>query len=151
MVPRLPDRRDEIGLLARSFDRMKQSLAIDPAGRYPDLEAFEDALAGLDHLTCFSVKANGNIHILKLLGEMGSGVDIVSGGELYRGLNAGFSPDRALLAGLMQEIGVLAVLRALAEHRNGTLDSGPRPPSELTIQDSRFASAVPLRRARADA
>jgi len=64
------------------------------------VNVFDDALAGLDHLTCFSVKANGNIHILKLLGEMGSGVDIVSGGELFRAIMAGIPPAKIVYSGV---------------------------------------------------
>ena len=41
---------------------------------------FTDALKGLDTLVCFSVKANGNLAVLRLLGELGAGCDVVSGG-----------------------------------------------------------------------
>lgn len=62
--------------------------------------AFEAALEGLDHRICFSVKANGNIHLLRLLGELGAGVDIVSGGELFRALRAGIPSDRIVYSGV---------------------------------------------------
>ena len=45
---------------------------------------FDDAFGGLDHTICYSVKANSNLSILKLLAKLGSGFDIVSGGELER-------------------------------------------------------------------
>lgn len=45
---------------------------------------FADAFAGLRHTVCYSVKANSNLSILRLLAELGSGFDIVSGGELER-------------------------------------------------------------------
>jgi diaminopimelate decarboxylase len=45
---------------------------------------FSDAFAHRDHLICYSVKANSNLSILKLLADQGSGFDIVSGGELER-------------------------------------------------------------------
>ena len=48
------------------------------------LEEFKKGLAGLDHLVCFAVKSNSNIAILKLLSDAGAGMDLVSGGELYR-------------------------------------------------------------------
>src|SRR5437773_9917182 len=51
------------------------------------------ALAPLDHLICYAVKANSNRAILKLLADAGAGFDIVSGGELFRVLAAG--PARA--------------------------------------------------------
>ena len=45
---------------------------------------FESAFRGCEHTICYSVKANSNLSILRLLAQMGSGFDIVSGGELYR-------------------------------------------------------------------
>ncbi|QJT08114.1 diaminopimelate decarboxylase [Oceanidesulfovibrio marinus] len=63
-------------------------------------EAFDSAFAGLDHLTCYSVKANSNLCILKLLAEMGAGMDIVSGGELYRALKAGVDPSKIVYSGV---------------------------------------------------
>ena len=58
------------------------------------LSAFKAAFGGIDHLVCFSAKANTNLAILTLFAARGCGLDIVSGGELYRGLQAGFAPDR---------------------------------------------------------
>ncbi|MBW2217585.1 MAG: diaminopimelate decarboxylase, partial [Deltaproteobacteria bacterium] len=51
--------------------------------------AFDDAFADIKHLTCFSMKSNSNLAVLRLFGLEGGGVDIVSGGELYRALKAG--------------------------------------------------------------
>ena len=48
--------------------------------------ALDDAFAAVDHLVCYSVKANSNLAVLDVLARLGSGFDIVSGGELYRGL-----------------------------------------------------------------
>jgi len=63
-------------------------------------EAFDSAFNGLPHLTCFSVKANSNLSVLKTLGAMGAGLDIVSGGELYRGLAAGVDPAKIVYSGV---------------------------------------------------
>lgn len=63
-------------------------------------EAFDSAFSGLDHLTCYSVKANSNLSVLKLLAEMGAGMDIVSGGELYRALKAGVPANRIVYSGV---------------------------------------------------
>ena len=63
-------------------------------------KAFDTALGELDHLTCFSVKANGNISLLRLLGDLGAGVDIVSGGELHRALTAGIDPRKIVFSGV---------------------------------------------------
>ncbi len=61
---------------------------------------FNEAFEGLDRLVCYSAKANTNQAVLKLFETLGSGLDIVSGGELYRGLKAGFSPDRIVYSGV---------------------------------------------------
>ncbi|MFO8006187.1 MAG: diaminopimelate decarboxylase [Candidatus Brocadiia bacterium] len=59
-----------------------------------------DAFGRWDPLVCFSVKACGNISILRLLAAEGSGFDIVSGGELYRVLTAGGDPAKVVFAGV---------------------------------------------------
>jgi diaminopimelate decarboxylase len=58
------------------------------------------ALAPLDHLICYAVKANSNGAILKLLSDAGAGFDIVSGGELFRVLKAGADPKKCTFAGV---------------------------------------------------
>lgn len=59
-----------------------------------------DAFAELDPLICYSVKGCGNIHICQMLAEMGSGFDVVSGGELYRVQQAGGAMDKVVYAGV---------------------------------------------------
>jgi len=61
---------------------------------------FEDAFNDLDHLTCFSVKSNSNLAILKIFASHGGGADIVSGGELFRALKAGIVPDKIVYSGV---------------------------------------------------
>jgi diaminopimelate decarboxylase len=61
---------------------------------------FDSAFTSVAHLTCYSVKANSNIAILKLFGSMGGGVDIVSGGELYRARRAAIPPERIVYSGV---------------------------------------------------
>lgn len=63
-------------------------------------EAFDSAFQSMPHLTCYSVKANSNLAILRLLASMGAGMDIVSGGELYRALLAGVAPDKIVYSGV---------------------------------------------------
>jgi diaminopimelate decarboxylase len=60
----------------------------------------DSALAPLDHLVCFAVKANSNLAVLQILARLGSGFDIVSGGELFRVLKAGARADRCTFAGV---------------------------------------------------
>ncbi len=63
-------------------------------------QAFDSAFDALDHLTCFSVKANSNLSVLRLLADLGAGMDIVSGGELYRALMAGVPGERIVYSGV---------------------------------------------------
>jgi len=65
---------------------------------------FDGAFSGIDRLICFSAKANTSLAVLKLFAGLGSGLDIVSGGELYRGLKAGFSPNRIVYSGVGKRI-----------------------------------------------
>jgi len=59
-----------------------------------------EAFAEVEPLVCYSVKANSNIAVLKLLAELGAGFDIVSGGELCRVLKAGGDPAKVVYAGV---------------------------------------------------
>ncbi|ODT84499.1 MAG: diaminopimelate decarboxylase [Nitrosomonadales bacterium SCN 54-20] len=61
---------------------------------------FDEAFAGRDHLVCYAVKANSNLAILNLLARLGSGFDIVSGGELQRVLKAGSDPQKIVFSGV---------------------------------------------------
>ncbi|HEX2139550.1 MAG TPA: diaminopimelate decarboxylase [Woeseiaceae bacterium] len=58
------------------------------------------ALAGLDAMICYAVKANGNLALLRLMADMGVGADIVSGGELRRALAAGVPAWRIVFSGV---------------------------------------------------
>ena len=62
--------------------------------------AFDDALSGMPHQVCFAVKANGNLAVLDALARLGSGFDIVSGGELERVLAAGGDPGSVIFSGV---------------------------------------------------
>ncbi len=61
---------------------------------------FDSAFANRDHLICYAVKANSNIAILNLLAQLGSGFDIVSGGELLRVIKAGGDPKKIVFSGV---------------------------------------------------
>ncbi len=62
--------------------------------------AFDAALAGVDHLVCYAVKANSNLAVLNLMARLGSGFDIVSVGELERVLAAGGDPEKIVFSGV---------------------------------------------------
>lgn len=61
---------------------------------------YDEAFAGTDHLVCYALKANSNLAILALFARLGSGFDIVSGGELARVLAAGGDPRRIVFSGV---------------------------------------------------
>jgi len=63
-------------------------------------QAFDQALGDHPHLICYAVKANSNLAVLNLLARLGSGFDIVSGGELERVLAAGGEPSRVVFSGV---------------------------------------------------
>ena len=88
----------EVGRVAEKFGT---PLYVYSAGTILDhYRRLDAALAPLDHLICYAVKANSNRAILKLLAEAGAGFDIVSGGELYRALTAGGDPAKCTFAGV---------------------------------------------------
>jgi len=64
------------------------------------LQRIQEAYSELDTTICYSVKACGNINVLKFMAEAGSAFDIVSGGELYRVLQAGANPSKIVYAGV---------------------------------------------------
>lgn len=63
-------------------------------------KAFDEAFLDVDHLVCFSVKANSNLSILRLFAKLGAGFDIVSGGELFRAMKAGADPAKIVYSGV---------------------------------------------------
>ena len=63
-------------------------------------QAFDQAFAPVPHLVAFAMKANSNLAILRLMASQGSGADIVSGGELFRALQAGVPPGKIVFAGV---------------------------------------------------
>lgn len=61
---------------------------------------FDQAFAEVPHVICFSAKSNSNIAVLNLIGSLGGGVDIVSGGELFRARRAGIPAERIVYSGV---------------------------------------------------
>lgn len=61
---------------------------------------FENVLKNIDHLSCYSIKANSNLNILRVIAEEGLGADAGSIGELYLALKAGFPPDKITFSGV---------------------------------------------------
>jgi diaminopimelate decarboxylase len=73
--------------------------------RYRELD---EVLAPVPHVIAYSVKANGNLGVLRTLRELGAGADIVSGGELLRALRAGIPPERIVFSGVGKTVPELA-------------------------------------------
>ncbi len=61
---------------------------------------YDSAFQNIPHIVAFAMKANSNLAVLRLMAKEGSGVDIVSGGELFRALQAGVSPGKIVFAGV---------------------------------------------------
>ncbi|WP_439109604.1 diaminopimelate decarboxylase [Lentibacter sp.] len=61
---------------------------------------FDEALAGMDHLVCYAMKAASNLAILKVLADLGAGMDVVSGGEYMRAKAAGVAGDKIVFSGV---------------------------------------------------
>jgi diaminopimelate decarboxylase len=87
--------------LERVAEQFGTPLYVYSAGTILDhYRRLDSALAEIDHLICYAVKANSNRAILNLLSREGTGFDIVSGGELFRVLAAGGDPRRCTFAGV---------------------------------------------------
>ena len=65
-----------------------------------NFKQFDEAFADIPHLVCFAVKANSNLSLLKLFRDLGSGYDIVSGGELFRVRQVGVDPQKVVFSGV---------------------------------------------------
>jgi len=64
------------------------------------MRVFAGAFSGLDPLVAFSVKANSNVSVLRILASESAGADVVSGGELQRALKAGIAPEKIVFSGI---------------------------------------------------
>ena len=101
---------------------------------------FRSALRGLDVLPCFAVKSAPNLALLSLLAREGYGFDIVSGGELFRALRAGGSPDRIVFSGVgKREDEMAAALDAGIFQFNCESEEELRQLSRLAVRKEREA------------
>lgn len=62
-------------------------------------ESYKQAFSKMDTLICYAAKANSNLAILNILAQKGAGIDVVSGGELFKALKAGFPPQKIVFNG----------------------------------------------------
>ncbi len=65
---------------------------------------FDESFAGLPHLICYALKANSNLALLRIFIERGAGLDVVSGGELFRGMEAGVDPAKVVYSGVGKRV-----------------------------------------------
>src|SRR6476659_8560794 len=70
------------------------------APRVPHLNQIQPAIAEAEPISCYSVKANGNLSICRLMGQHGAGYDVTSGGEFFRALKAGPPGAKIVYAGV---------------------------------------------------
>ena len=61
---------------------------------------FDTAFSGVDHLVCYSLKANSNLNVCRIFYDAGSGIDCNSGGEFFRAMKAGVDPHRIVFTGV---------------------------------------------------
>ena len=103
---------------------------------------FRQALAWCDHLVCFAVKSNSNLAVLKLLGDLGAGMDVVSGGEYARARAAGVPGDRIVFSGVGKTV---AEMRMAIEGgiRQFNLESEPEMRALSTLAAS-MGATVPV-------
>ncbi len=88
------------------------------------LSLFDEALRGMPHLVCFAVKALSNVAVLRLLGEEGAGMDVVSEGEYRRALAAGVPGERIVFSGVGKTRGEMCAA-LLGGVRQFNLESEP--------------------------
>ncbi|MEN6615066.1 MAG: diaminopimelate decarboxylase, partial [Syntrophorhabdus sp.] len=79
-------------------------------------KVFDGAFGDMPHVVCYSLKANPNGALLRIVANSGGGADIVSGGELFRALNAGIPADKIVYSGVGKS----------AEELRYAIDSGIR-------------------------
>lgn len=138
------------------------------AGNY---RAYDAAFGDLPHTVCYAVKANSNLSILRLLAGLGAGFDIVSGGELFRVIQAGGDPAKVVFSGVGKtpaeidaalEAGVfgfhcesepeLALIESLAAQRgvtarialrvNPDVDASTHPYISTGLKEHKFGIAI---------
>jgi diaminopimelate decarboxylase len=147
---------EQVSLAALAREHGTPVFAYSKASILAALGAYQQALAGREHLICYGLKANQNIAVIQLLARAGCGFDIVSGGDLERVLAAGGDPRKVVFSGVGKtraemrralEVGIacfnvesdaeLDVLSAVA------MDLGVRAPVSIRVNPSVDAKTHP--------
>ncbi len=86
--------------LARIADEVGTPVYVYSAGALRSAyDALDSAFAGTPHLLCYATKANMNLAVVRTLVACGAGIDVTSGGELFRALRVGADPDKIVFSG----------------------------------------------------
>lgn len=112
-----------------------------------------------DVLFCYSIKANSNLNILKLISSLGLGFDVVSGGELFKALEAGGTPKKIVFSGVgksseeieyaldssilcfnVESIGELKLINTLAARKNIKADVSIRVNPDISVNTHPYIS-----------
>jgi len=91
---------EQVSLRTLAADVGTPAYVYSKAALLESYRAYDDAFAEVPHVVCYSIKANANLGVLATLARAGAGADIVSGGELFRALRAGFPPSRIIFSGV---------------------------------------------------
>ena len=91
---------EQVSLRALAADVGTPAYVYSQAAVLESYRAYDHAFAGVDHVVCYSVKANSNLAVLGTLAKAGAGADIVSGGELFRALRAGIPSAKIIFSGV---------------------------------------------------
>jgi len=91
---------EQVSLRTLAADVGTPAYVYSKAALLENYRAYDAAFAEVPHLVCYSVKANANLGVLATLARAGAGADIVSGGELFRALRAGFPPSTIIFSGV---------------------------------------------------
>ncbi len=91
---------EQVSLRSLAADIGTPAYVYSKAALLESYRAYDDAFAEVPHVVCYSIKANANLGVLATLARAGAGADIVSGGELFRALRAGFPPSKIIFSGV---------------------------------------------------
>ncbi len=91
---------EQVSLRSLAADVGTPAYVYSKAALLESYRAYDDAFAEVPHVVCYSIKANANLGVLATLARAGAGADIVSGGELFRALRAGFPPSKIIFSGV---------------------------------------------------
>src|SRR5256886_14496960 len=91
---------EQVSLRTLAADVGTPAYVYSKAALLESYRAYDDAFADVPHVVGYAIKANANLGVLATLARAGAGADIVSGGELFRALRAGFPPSKIVFSGV---------------------------------------------------